>query len=149
MEQKLDKFDMAIIKALQEDGRLTVTALADRVGLSNTPCQIRLKKLQQQGYITGFVALVDKTKLGLDHVAFVQVTLSSTSSRALASFNEAVAHIPEVEQCHMTAASFDYLLKVRTRSMAAYREVLGEKISTLPHVQQTSTFVAMEAVKDV
>ena len=149
MEQKLDKFDMAIIKALQEDGRLTVTALADRVGLSNTPCQIRLKKLQQQGYITGFVALVDKTKLGLDHVAFVQVTLSSTSSRALASFNEAVAHIPEVEQCHMTAANFDYLLKVRTHSMAAYREVLGEKISTLPHVQQTSTFVAMEAVKDV
>jgi Lrp/AsnC family leucine-responsive transcriptional regulator len=149
MDQKLDKFDMAIIKALQEDGRLTVTALADRVGLSNTPCQIRLKKLQQQGYITGFVALVDKTKLGLDHVAFVQVTLSSTSSRALASFNEAVSHIPEVEQCHMTAASFDYLLKVRTHSMAAYREVLGEKISTLPHVQQTSTFVAMEAVKDV
>ncbi len=149
MDTKLDKFDMAIIKALQEDGRLTVTALAERVGLSNTPCQIRLKKLKDQGYITGFVALVDKTKLGLDHVAFVQVTLSSTSSRALATFNEAISHIPEVEQCHMTAANFDYLLKVRTRNMAAYREVLGERISTLPHVQQTSTFVAMEAVKDV
>lgn len=87
--------------------------------------------------------------MGLDHVAFVQVSLDSTSSQALSSFNEAVAHIPEVEQCHMTAANFDYQLKVRTSSMAAYREVLGEKISTLPHVKQTSTFVAMEAVKDL
>ncbi len=146
---KLDRSDRAIIKALQEDGRLTVTALAERVGLSNTPCQVRLKRLQEQGYITGFVALVDKAKLGLDHVAFVQVTLNSTSSRSLAEFNEAIGHIPEIEQCHMTAASFDYLLKIRTRNMAAYRQVLGEQISALPHVQQTSTFVAMEAVKDI
>lgn len=145
----LDRHDQAIIKALQEDGRLTVTALADRVGLSNTPCQVRLKRLQEHGYITGFVALVDKTKLGLDHVAFVQVTLDSTSSRSLNAFNEAVNQIPEVEQCHMTAANFDYLLKVRTKDMAAYRTVLGERISTLPHVQQTSTYVVMESVKDI
>ena len=145
----LDRQDLAIIKALQEDGRLTITALAERIGLSKTPCQMLLKRLLESGYITGFVALVDKTKLGLDHVAFVQVTLDSTSSRALNAFNEAVNHIPEVEQCHMTAASFDYLLKVRTKGMAAYRQVLGEQISTLPHVQQTSTFVVMESVKDV
>lgn len=145
----LDRHDLAIIKALQEDGRLTVTALADKVGLSNTPCQVRLKRLQESGFITGFVALVDKTKLGLDHVAFVQVTLDSTSSRALNAFNEAVNHIPEVEQCHMIAANFDYLLKVRTKDMASYRMVLGESISTLPHVLQTSTFVVMESVKDV
>jgi len=145
----LDRHDQAIIKALQEDGRLTVTALADRVGLSNTPCQVRLKRLLENGYITGFVALVDKAKLGLDHVAFVQVTLDSTSSRSLKAFNEAVNQIPEVEQCHMTAANFDYLLKVRTKDMAAYRMVLGERISTLPHVQQTSTFVVMESVKDI
>lgn len=146
---KLDRHDYAMIAALQQDGRMTITALAEKVGLSNTPCQIRLRRLQEQGYITGFVALVNKTKLGLDHVAFVQATLASTSSKALAAFNAAVANIIEIEQCHMIAASFDYLLKVRTKDMASYRTVLGEKISSLPHVVQTSTFVVMESVKDV
>lgn len=146
---KLDRHDYAMIAALQKDGRMTITALAEKVGLSNTPCQIRLRRLQEQGYITGFVALVNKTKLGLDHVAFVQATLASTSSKALAAFNAAVANIIEIEQCHMIAASFDYLLKVRTKDMASYRTVLGEKISSLPHVVQTSTFVVMESVKDV
>tara|TARA_B100000795_G_scaffold139825_2_gene104675 strand:- start:2041 stop:2487 length:447 start_codon:yes stop_codon:yes gene_type:complete len=146
---KLDRHDQAIIATLQKDGRMTITALAEHVGLSNTPCQIRLKRLQDQGYITGYIALVNKTKLGLDHVAFVQATLASTSSKALAAFNAAVATIVEIEQCHMTAASFDYLLKVRTKDMASYRAVLGEKISSLPHVVQTSTFVVMESVKDV
>tara|TARA_B100000780_G_scaffold183353_1_gene128687 strand:+ start:1020 stop:1466 length:447 start_codon:yes stop_codon:yes gene_type:complete len=146
---KLDRQDRAIIAALQKDGRMTITALAQRVGLSNTPCQIRLKRLQDHSFITGYVALVNKTKLGLDHVAFVQTTLGSTSSKALAAFNAAVANIAEIEQCHMTAASFDYLLKVRTKDMASYRAVLGEKISSLPHVVQTSTFVVMESVKDV
>lgn len=145
---KLDRNDLAIIAALQKDGRITITALADQVGLSSTPCQIRLKRLRDQGYITGYVALVNNTKLGLDHVAFVQVTLSSTSSKTLAAFNAAVSSIAEIEQCHMTAASFDYLLKVRTKDMASYRAVLGEKISSLPHVVQTSTFVVMESVKD-
>ena len=140
---KLDRHDWGIITALRKDGRMTITALANQVGLSNTPCQIRLKRLQDQGYITGYVALVNKTKLGLDHVAFVQATLSSTSSKSLAAFNAAVGSIAEIEQCHMIAASFDYLLKVRTKDMATYRAVLGEKISTLPHVMQTSTFVVM------
>jgi Lrp/AsnC family leucine-responsive transcriptional regulator len=146
---QLDRHDQAIIAALQKDGRMTITALALQVGLSNTPCQLRLKRLQDQGYITGYVALVNKTKLGLDHVAFVQATLASTSSKSLAEFNAAVSNIAEIEQCHMTAASFDYLLKVRTKDMASYRAILGEKISTLPHVVQTSTFVVMESVKDV
>ena len=145
----LDRHDRAIISALQKDGRMTITALAELVRLSNTPCQIRLKRLQDKGYITGFVALVNNTKLGMDHVAFVQVTLASTSSKALAAFNAAVTTTAEIEQCHMTAANFDYLLKVRTKDMASYRTVLGEKISTLPHVVQTSTFVVMESVKDV
>ena len=144
----LDRHDKAIIKALQKNGRLTITALSQKVGLSNTPCQLRLQRLQKQGVITGFVAMVDNAKLGLDHVAFVQVTLSKTNSRALGEFNQAVKEIPAIEQCHMTASSFDYLLKVRTASMSDYRQVLGESISHLPHVQQTSTFVSMEAVKD-
>ncbi|WP_426417904.1 Lrp/AsnC ligand binding domain-containing protein [Aestuariirhabdus sp. LZHN29] len=144
----LDKLDLAIINELQQNARITVTELASRVGLSKTPCQVRMRRLEEQGYIMGYVALVNQTKLGLSHIAFAQVTLSDTSSKALSAFNAAARKIPAVEQCHMIAGSFDYLLKVRTRDMADYRKVLGEQISELPHVLQSSTFVVMENVKD-
>ena len=148
-QDKLDKLDMAILRELQKNGRITVTELASRVGLSKTPCQIRMKRLEEQGYILGYMALIDQKKLGTKYVAFVQVALSDTRTRALQAFNEAVRAIPEIEQCHMTAATFDYLLKIRTSDMDSYRAVLGEKISSLPYVTQTSTFVVMEDVKDI
>ena len=133
---------------MQKNSRITVTELASRVGLSKTPCQVRMRRLEEQGYITGYTALVNQTKLGLSHIAFAQVTLNDTSSSALAAFNKAVKQISAVEQCHMIAGNFDYLLKVRTRNMQEYRQVLGEEISALPHVLQTSTFVVMENVRD-
>ncbi|MBV1786875.1 Lrp/AsnC ligand binding domain-containing protein [Marinobacterium sp. D7] len=144
----LDRFDLAIIDELQQNARITVTELASRVGLSKTPCQVRMKRLEEQGYIKGYTALVDHKKMGLNHIAFAQVTLNDTSSKALAAFNREVRKIPAVEQCHMIAGNFDYLLKVRTRNMEEYRTVLGEQISALPHVLQTSTFVVMENVRD-
>lgn len=145
---ELDRIDHSIMRELQKNGRITVTELASRVGLSKTPCQVRMRRLEEQGYITGYTAQINQTKLGLNHIAFAQVTLSDTSSKALASFNHAIRQISAVEQCHMIAGNFDYLLKVRTRNMAEYRQVLGEQISALPHVLQTSTFVVMENVKD-
>jgi Lrp/AsnC family transcriptional regulator, leucine-responsive regulatory protein len=110
---------------------------------------VRMRKLEEQNYITGYTALVNHTKLGQNHIAFAEVKLNDTSSQALGAFNEAVTQISAVEQCHMIAGNFDYLLKVRTGDMAEYRRVLGEQISALPHVLQTSTFVVMENVKDV
>jgi len=145
----LDGFDRKIVEALTRDGRMTITDLAAHVGLSKTPCQMRLKRLVEQGVITGFRAMVDPRKLGLDHVAFTEVKLNDTRERALGEFNAAVRRIPEVEECHMIASSFDYLLKVRTADIRRYRIVLGEKISSLPHVASTSTYVAMETVLDV
>lgn len=144
----LDEFDRKIIAILGRDGRMTYTELAQRVGLSKTPCQQRVKRLVDSGLITGFRAIVDPAKLGLDHVAFTEVKLSDTREEALRRFNDAVRRIPEVEECHMIASSFDYLLKVRTADIRRYRIVLGQKISNLPHVASTSTFVAMETVKD-
>ncbi|MEC3949742.1 Lrp/AsnC family transcriptional regulator [Sphingobium sp. HWE2-09] len=143
---ELDEFDRRIIAALVEDGRMTVTDLAVQVGLSKTPCQVRLKRLQETGVIRGFRAMVDPAKLGMDHIAFTEVKLSDTREAALGEFNAAVRRIPEVEECHMLASNFDYLLKVRTADIRRYRMVLGEKISALPHVASTSTFVAMETV---
>ena len=144
----LDRIDRNIVQALSRDGRLSMAELGQRVGLSKTPVQARVRRLEADGYIRGYAAIVDRERMGEGHVAFVQVTLSDTRSAALDAFNRAVVAVPEIEQCHMIAASFDYLLKVRTKDIAAYRRVLGERISALPHVEHTSTFVAMETVKD-
>ena len=144
----LDDFDRKTPAVLHRDGRITSTALAQQVGLSKTPCQQGVKRLVENGVIVGFRAIVDPAKLGLDHVAFAEVKLSDTREAALKEFNTAVRQIPEVEECHMIASSFDYLLKVRTSDIRKYRMVLGEKISSLPHVASTSTFVAMETVRE-
>ena len=147
--EKLDKLYMSILRELQKNGRKTVTELASVVGLSKTPCQVRVKRLEELKYIQGYTAIIDQKKLGARHVAFVQGTMNDTKTKALQAFNMAIREIPEVEQCHMIAGNFDYLVKVRTSDIDNYREVLGEKISNLPHVKQTSTFVVMEDVKDV
>lgn len=144
----LDRFDRAILAHLAADGRMSVADLARRIGLSKSPTQARLKRLEEAGVITGYRAMLDPVRLGLAQVAFVEVRLSDTREAALQSFNAAVRAVAEVEECHMMASSFDYLLKVRTRDIADYRRVLGERISALPHVASTSTFVSMEAVKE-
>lgn len=144
----LDKIDRAILTVLARDGRISITALARRIGLSKSPAQARLKRLEASGIITGYRALVDPIRLGLDHVAFVEIRLTDTRKKALEAFNKAVAAIPEIEQAHMIAGNFDYLLKVRTRDMSSYRAFLGDTISSLPYVANSSTYVAMEAVKE-
>jgi Lrp/AsnC family leucine-responsive transcriptional regulator len=144
----LDRIDQGIIAELQQNARLTLTELSARVGLSKTPCQARMRRLENEGYILKYAALVNHGKLGTRHIAFVQVTLSDTRTRALDTFNQEIRKIPEVEQCHMIAGGFDYLLKVRTTDIEHYRIILGEKISSLPYVTHTSTFVVMESVKD-
>ncbi len=148
LDENLDSIDLKILLAISRDARITVTELSDQVGLSKTPCHTRLRRLENDGYILGYRALLDPVKLGLDHIAFVEVKLSDTRAAALGEFNTAVRKLPQVEQCHMIAGGFDYLLKVRTHDIAAYRNLLGEVLSVLPHVSQTSTYVAMEAVKD-
>ena len=148
-QSELDRFDRAILRELAEDGRVNVTDLAQRIGLSKSPTQARMKKLEAEGYILGYRAMLNPIRLGLDHVAFVGVRLQDTRETALSAFNMAVRRVPEIEQAHMIAGNFDYLLKVRTSDMSEYRRVLGEVISSLPHVAATSTYVAMEAVKEV
>lgn len=144
----LDRFDAAILRILSTEGRISVTDLAGRIGLTKSPTQARLKRLEDNGVITGYRATTDPIRVGLAHVAFVEVRLTDTREKALSAFNAAVREVPEIEQCHMIAGAFDYLLKVRTGDMTDYRRVLAEAISTLPHVAHTSTYVAMEAVKE-
>ena len=145
---ELDHFDRKMLEFLTADGRMSITDLAARVGLSKTPCQQRFRKLVDRGYIEGFRALLNPAKMGLEHVAFAEVKLSNTQEDALRAFSAAVKKIAEVEECHMIAGRFDYLLKIRTKDIKRYRHVLGERISQLPFVASTSTNVAMEVVID-
>ncbi len=145
---EMDRFDLKILSILAQDGRMTITDLSKKIGLSKTPTQARLRRLETEGVISGYLALIDPIQLGLDHVAFVEVKLSDTREQALTDFNEAVRLVPEVEQAHMIAGQFDYLLKIRTTDISAYRRVLGEQITSLPHVANTSTHVAMQSVKE-
>lgn len=144
----MDQIDRKIIAALLIDGRKSVTDLAAEVGISKTPCAARLKKLLADGVLLGFRAVVNHKRLNQNHVAFVEVTLKDTREGALRAFSKAVQTIPEIEECYMIAGAFDYLLKVRTSDIESYRRVLGESISALPHVSNSSTHVTMEAVKE-
>lgn len=148
LDDSLDSLDRKILNVVSRDARITVTDLSEQVGLSKTPCHARLRRLEKQGYILGYRALIDPVKLGLDHIAFVEVKLADTRAAALEEFNAAVRKLSQVEQCHMIAGGFDYLMKVRTRDITEYRKLLGEELSALPHVAQTSTYVVMEAVKE-
>jgi Lrp/AsnC family leucine-responsive transcriptional regulator len=144
----IDKIDKQLIELLAENGRTTLNDLSKKVGLSVSPCQNRIKKLEEQKYILGYHAQINYQKLEKAHVAFVQVSLSNTRARALEEFNVEVGKLEAVEQCHMIAGGFDYLLKVRTTDIDSYRLLLAEKISSLPYVASTSTFVSMQSVKD-
>lgn len=144
----LDRYDRAIIAALSGDGRMSMTALAACVGLTKTPVQARVRRLEKAGVIQGYRAVLSPMRMGLAHVAFVEVRLADTREAALQAFNRAARGVAEIEECHMIAGGFDYLLKVRTSDIADYRRVMAERISTLPHVAATSTYVAMETVKE-
>jgi len=144
----MDEFDRKILSVLSVEGRISMTALGERVGLSKTPVTARVKRLEEEGVITGYRATLSASKLGVEHIAFLEVKLSDTREKALDAFNQAVRAIPEVEACHMIAGGFDYLIKVRTSDIFAYRQVLGEQLSRLPNVASTSTYISMQSVID-
>ncbi|MEM5500157.1 winged helix-turn-helix transcriptional regulator [Ahrensia kielensis] len=145
---ELDQTDRKILRIMQTNGRISITQLSEKVGLSKTPCQMRVKKLEDYGYIVGYRAVLDPMKMGLGHVTFIEVKMNDTTPKALKAFDDAIRKIPEIEMCHLIAGGFDYLLKVRTTNIVSYRQILGEVISSLPYVNSTSTHVSMEAVKD-
>ena len=148
MTPELDQTNRKILAELVGNARIPISELARKVGLSKTPVAQRIKQLEEMGLITGYRAILSPLRLGLTHVTYVEVRLSDTRQRALEQFNDAVRAISEVEECYLIAGGFDYLLKVRSRDMAHYRQIMADDISALPHVAQTSTFVAMETVKD-
>ncbi|NIB42999.1 winged helix-turn-helix transcriptional regulator [Pseudomaricurvus alkylphenolicus] len=144
--RSLDRIDTAILKTLQGDGRISNVELAKRVNLSPSPCLERVKRLESEGFIQGYFAKLDATKLNQAMSAFIQVTLDRTTADVFERFKEGLVTIPQVAECHMVAGGFDYLVKLRFSDMEAYRVVLGQLVE-LPGVAQTHTYVVIEDVK--
>lgn len=143
----MDKFDWRILDAVQASGKMSLAELSEHIGLSKTPCQIRLKRLEEEGYITGYHARLNMRMIRKNYVVFIQVKLEATSRHHLDKFNQAVRKMDAIQACHMMAGGFDYLLKVRCRNMEEYRVILTDDINDLPGVYQTTTFPVMEEVK--
>jgi Lrp/AsnC family transcriptional regulator, leucine-responsive regulatory protein len=146
MNDPLDRIDRRILARLQVDGRISIAALAREVHLSPTPCAERIKRLERDGYIRGYRADLDPARLGRTLIAFVEVQLDRTTPDVFNRFREGVMRLEPVQECHMVAGGFDYLLKVRSVDMNDYRRFL-EDLAALPGVEQTHTYVVMEEVK--
>jgi Lrp/AsnC family leucine-responsive transcriptional regulator len=146
--KKLDPTDVAILDALQRDGRLSNVALAKAIGLSPTPCAERVRALENAGIIAGYAAHLDAERLGLGLLVFIEIAIDRTSEDAFDQFRKTMSGIAQVRECHMIAGGFDYLLKVRVRDMAAYRAFLGEVLSKVPGIRDTRSYPVMENVKE-
>ena len=142
----IDAVDRRILRVLQTDARISNAELARRCNLSPAACFERVKRLREKKIITGYAAMIDPARVGRDLLIFVEVLLDRTTGDVFEAFAEAVRRQAEVLECHMVAGGFDYLIKVRSRDMADFRRIMAEKISGLPHISNTSSYVSMEAV---
>ncbi len=147
MKTHLDRIDLKILRLLQGNGRISNLDLSRRIHLSPAPCLARVRRLEQAGYISRYRAQLNPELLGMSLLAFIEITLDRTTPDVFEKFKQAVQEVPEIEECHMVAGGFDYLVKVRSADMEAYRKILGEKVVTIPGVLQTHTYVVMEQVK--
>jgi DNA-binding Lrp family transcriptional regulator len=145
----VDKVDRQILTELQRDGRLTVTELAGKVGLSLSPCHRRLRELERRGVITGYRAIIDPESVGLAFHALVFVTMRQEDRDTLLAFEDAVARIPNVVQAQRLFGDPDYLLRVVTADLHAYASLEDETLAALPGVQRlTSTLVMKQVVRE-
>ncbi|MCG1041677.1 winged helix-turn-helix transcriptional regulator [Mycetohabitans sp. B8] len=144
----LDKLDHKIVNLLQSDGRMAMKDLAERVGLSITPCIERVRRMERDGVITGYYARVDPAKLGAGLLVFVELTLDHKSGNMFGQFRREVERIPQVLECHLVSGEFDYLIKARIGEMSDYRKLLGDILLQLPGAVQSKSYVVMEEVKE-
>jgi Lrp/AsnC family leucine-responsive transcriptional regulator len=144
---RIDDTDRRILRVLQVDGRISNQDLALRCNLSPSACSDRVRRLREQGIISGYAAVLDPSKVDRPLLIFVEVVLDRTTGDAFEAFAAAARRSPEVMECHMVAGGFDYLIKARVRDMAAYRRFLGEVLVEMPGVRETRTYAVLEEIK--
>lgn len=143
----LDRIDRKILIELQQNGKISNVELAKKVGLSQSPCLERVRRLEAQGYITHYSAHVNPEKLGAAMLVFVEITLTKTSVDIFAEFSAAAQLHDDIQECHLVSGDFDFLLKARVADMSSYRKLLGDTLLRLPGVSESRTYVVMEEVK--
>ena len=143
----LDATDRKLLREIQRDGRASIVALAERVGLSPTPCQRRLKRMEEDGVIAGYAAVLDAARLGLGLTAFVQVSLASPSEETVEAFHAAIGRMPEVLAAWAMSGETDYLLQVVATDLEAYGEFATRRLLRLPGVKDTRSAFVLRTVK--
>lgn len=143
----LDKFDISILAALQKDGRLSNRDLADKIGLSTAPCWRRLKRLEEEGYINCYTAELNPKKVNLNVIAFAQVSMDNHHPETLEPFLSIVSNCPEIQECHSVSGDCDYLLKIITRDLDSYDELLSKQLLQAKGVRSVNTMFSMRQPK--
>jgi Lrp/AsnC family leucine-responsive transcriptional regulator len=143
----LDDFDLKILAILQNDGRISMVDLGNRVGLSETPCARRVRRLEADGVIKRYVALVDSEKIGAGVKALVHVRLRRQSKDAVEEFEAAIRKLSEVIECDLVAGDFDYVLHVRLNDVTALKDFIRDKLITIESISETRSMITLEAIK--
>lgn len=146
--RELDRFDRKILDILQQEGRIAMTELAEKIGLSATPCSERVRRMERDGVIKGYCAQVNPRALGLDLLVFVEIKLSAKSGDIFELVKRELQSIPEVLECHLVSGDFDYLVKVRIHEMSEYRRMLGAILKRLPEPAESRSYIVMEEIKE-
>ncbi|GEM76741.1 Lrp/AsnC family transcriptional regulator [Vibrio sagamiensis] len=147
MRHQLDRIDLQILDVLYNKGRIPVVELAKQVNLTTSPCSERVKRLEKEGYISGYHAELNGEKLGLDMQVFIHIRLDQSSFSIFEKFAKAVALMPEIEECYSLSGDFDTMIKVRVANIKAYQHFMSNKLGTLPGVIQTRSEVVIQEHK--
>jgi len=143
----LDDLDRAILRELQNDARLSNTDLAQRVGLSPSPCWQRVKRLEENGYIEAYVAVLNQKQLGMPETVIIEVTLEKHDDEVLERFGRALTELPEVLEAYLTTGEYDYFVKVAIAGTEGYERFLRERLYRIPGIRHTRSCFALRCLK--
>lgn len=145
---EFDRIDRKILDVLQRNARISITDLAQEVGLSATPCAERVRRLERDGVITGYHARVSPRALGKNLLVFLEIKLAAKSDEVFEKIRRELQRMPDVMECHLVSGDFDYLVKARLAEMNDYRRLLGEILNRLPGSAESRSYVVMEEIKE-
>ena len=148
MPKKLDRIDRRILDELQKNARISYVELGEKIGLSTSPCHERVKRLETDGYISGYAAILNPDLLDAGLMVYVEIKLEYDSKQIFEQFKQSALRIPYLLECHLLSGDFDYLMKIRVADMAEYRELLGDILRDLPGVRDTRSYIVMEIIKE-
>ena len=146
-ERNLDSLDRRILHELSRDGRLSNSQLAEKVGLSPSPCWQRTRRLEGEGYITGYRAILSQEKLGMPETVLIEVTLDRHDDLVLETFGAAMAEMPEVLEVYLVSGEYDYLIKVAVAGTRGYEEFLRRRLYKVPGIRQSRSSFALRCLK--